>query len=234
MGDDSRQRWQSAQEGEATWWAGVAATGYNGQNPEEFIARGQRESMLQALGFLGAAPEDFADAFVVEFGSGPAGIVEYLHSRRRIAIEPLYPKYREMYPHLASSGVEYISIPAESRSSLPDGCADLVVCYNMLDHVLDPEKVMEQVARVAKPGAQLLFQVNVYASPAEIAKKSGLHAELHPHSFTTQSAIAILEKYGFDVSNSHCSPVANDCGEHYFICACRKAEAAMPRQVANA
>lgn len=218
----SFHQWVHAQREEAAWWQGVATTGYNGQDPSTFIASGQREAMLQAVAFLDVDPEVFLNACIVEFGPGPAGIVEYLNARKKIAIEPLYEQYRAMFPHLENSSVEYHSTPAEDCSPIADACADLVICYNMLDHVLDPERVLHHMARVSRKDALLLFQVNVYCSTAAISQKSGLHAELHPHSFTQESVIKLLGRFGFETYKQHCSPVANECNEHFFICAAKK------------
>jgi SAM-dependent methyltransferase len=215
-------KWEQAQNGESNWWKGVSQTGYNGQNPSEFIEIGQKKSMLDALSFLGH-PEDFwKDKTVVEFGSGPAGIVEYIQAKEKIAIEPLFPEYLKMFPHLKNSTVRYLSSPAEEEQGICDSSADLSICYNMLDHVYNPKEVMQQIARVTKQNGLFLFQVNVYRSQEDILQKSGLHAELHPYSFTPESALEIIREHGFSVLNQHLSDSPNECKEYYFICGCVK------------
>lgn len=42
---------------------------------------------------------------------------------------------------------------------LPDGTGDLVICTEVLEHVPDPVKMLHELIRVAKPGAQLLITV---------------------------------------------------------------------------
>jgi SAM-dependent methyltransferase len=159
------------------------------------------------------------DGTIVEFGPGPAGYVEYLPARRRIAIEPLIDRYRPLFPHLRTSSVEYLSCPAEAADAVPSRCADLVISFNMLDHTRDPDRVVAQMARVAKPGADLLFQVNTYLTEAELAEKTGPHADLHPHSFFPQTAKALLERHGFAVRKEFCAAERTADGEHNFVCA---------------
>ena len=159
---------------------------------------------------------------IVEFGPGPAGIVEYIKGQRKIAVEPLIEKYRTVYPHLSNSDVEYLPCAAEDAWKIPDQVADLAICFNVLDHTIDPDLVISQLSRVCKPGAELLFQLNVYLSDEELSQKSGLHAELHPHSFFPKTITGLLEKHGFEVWKQFCEEDRNATGEHYFLCACRK------------
>src|SRR5690606_32737426 len=173
------RRWQVAQEGEFAFWQGVAKDGYADHDPKQFVDVLQRNWLMSCLAFLDKPLDSWRDKVVVEFGPGPAGFVEYIEARRRIGIEPLIERYRAVFPHLKDSQVEYWSCPAEEADDVPDQCADLVISFNMLDHARDPERVVAQMSRVAKPGADLLFQVNAYLSEAEIAEKTGQHAELH-------------------------------------------------------
>lgn len=221
-GQEIESQWRRAQEGEAEFWREVAAGSWSGIDRDEFINRRQKEEMLRALLFLGQAPSFWSDKTCVEFGSGPSGMIEYLDARRRIAVEPLYEQYKLSFPHLQKSAVEYHGCPAEGPLAIADGAADLVISHNMLDHVFDPEKVMGEIARICRPGGWFLFQVNVYQSEEEIAHKSGHHADLHPCSFTADSALALLERHGFAIRKRLCSASVTELGEYYLICCCRR------------
>jgi len=113
-----KSRWLAAQVEEARFWDGISKTGYNNQDPGEFIADGQRKDMLSALEFL-----------------------------------------------------------------------DI-----------------------------LLFQINVYDSDLEIKNKSGLHADLHPHSFTRDSIVLLLNQHGFKILKERLLDTKNECDERFFIC----------------
>jgi SAM-dependent methyltransferase len=45
---------------------------------------------------------------------------------------------------------------------MPDGTYDLVFCSQTLEHVENPQKVMSELARVAKPGGQLWFSAPLF------------------------------------------------------------------------
>ena len=217
-----KQQWKSAQQAELRWWHGVSQTGYNHQTPDDFIRSGQRDWLLSQLEFLERPMEYWEDKTIVEFGPGPAGFVEYITAARKIAAEPLIEEYRRSFPHLRVSAVEYLPRAGEDASSIASEIADLSICFNVLDHTFAPEKLIHHLSRVTKPGGDLLFQVNVYLSPEEIAAKSGEHAKLHPYSFYPQDIETMLRAAHFEITKSRCSEDTNDCGEHYFICAGKK------------
>lgn len=73
--------WESAQEYESGFWDSVAVHGYMGHPPEQFLSENQRRFMLAQMEHLGKPLSFWADKTVVEFGSGPAGLVEYLQAR---------------------------------------------------------------------------------------------------------------------------------------------------------
>lgn len=64
-----------------------------------------------------------------------------------IAIEP----GRSLAEACRSKGFEVIEDIAENVTGR-DGTADLVVCFEVLEHVWDPFRFVEQMARLAKPG----------------------------------------------------------------------------------
>ena len=43
-----------------------------------------------------------------------------------------------------------------------DDSFDVVLCDNVVDHALNPRKILEEIARVLKPGGTLYFEVNVH------------------------------------------------------------------------
>lgn len=212
-----KRAWKKAQNQEFSWWRGVATNGYKGRTPEKFVSEFQKQWMLEQLDFIEKPIEYWKDKTIVEFGPGPAGVVEYIEAKTRIAIEPLIDNYRKVFPHLKDSSVVYHSCAAEDANVIADEIADLSICFNVLDHTYDPKKVIEHLTRISKKNAVILFQLNVFGSESEFENKSGLHAELHPHSFTKDSLIALLEDCGLKVVKFKMSEGRNPEGEYFLI-----------------
>lgn len=61
--------------------------------------------------------------------------------------------------HLLESGkqVEYRKIAAEDLATEQPGHYDIVTCMEMLEHVPDPQSVVEACARLTKPGGWVFF-----------------------------------------------------------------------------
>lgn len=215
--DPSKKDWLLAQEGEYAFWKGLSQTGYNDLSSDDFIATGQRDWLLGELEFTGKPLSSWKDSVVVEFGPGPAGFVEYIDAYEKHGVEPLIDKYRNDFPHLQKSDVIYHSDAAESVPGIPDNYADLVICFNMLDHTINPNQVMKELHRIAKPNADFLFQVNLYRHKSEIANRPPEHAALHPHIFLLEEIDEFLASNGFKVLKSHCRNEASSCGEYYYI-----------------
>lgn len=211
-------KWNKAQLGEYEWWRWLAINGYNGKTRDEFVSLSQRGWLLSQLEILEKPLDSWESGIIVEFGSGPAGFVEYMNAKRKIAVEPLIDKFKLHFPHLLESNVEYWNCPAEDIGHHLDGIADLVICFNMLDHSREPHRVVRKMASVAKPGADLLFQVNVSISDGELRKKSKYHQELHPHSFRPETVRNILQENGFEIRKHFLTEEADANHEHSFIC----------------
>jgi hypothetical protein len=52
--------------------------------------------------------------------------------------------------------------------------------------------------------------------------KKGMHRTLHPHTFTEESTVAMLEKYGFKINKKHMAEEPNDEGEYFLMIAAQK------------
>ena len=61
--------------------------------------------------------------------------------------------------HALESGVKvnYIKVPAEEYASQHPADFDVITCMEMLEHVPDPASIIDAVAKLAKPGADIFF-----------------------------------------------------------------------------
>lgn len=99
-------------------------------------------------------------ATVLEVGSGAHGLVFFFEAAERVGVDPLADQYRALFPAwqdrartIAAYGEE---LPFEH------GRFDIVLCDNVVDHAENPRKILEEIARVLRPGGLLYFTVNVH------------------------------------------------------------------------
>lgn len=79
----------------------------------------------------------------------------------------------------------------------PDGGLDLVVAYDVLEHIEDDDTAVQEICRVLRPGATLLVAV-----PSD-PKLWSAHDEAvhHVRRYTRQTLIGVLERNGLAVES---------------------------------
>ena len=102
----------------------------------------------------------WTDKAVLDLGSGGGFMSEELAQRgaRVTAIDPAFAALRSGSEHSLSRGLA-IGYVAGVGEYLPlrDTLFDVVVCVDVLEHVSDLDKVLQQIFRVLRPGGLLLF-----------------------------------------------------------------------------
>lgn len=172
------KRWQIAQAYEKNWWSSKA-----NELDLEFYERFARnvESAVAPYIVLGT------DMYILEIGSGAAGIITFMKSNKRYAIDPLENVYTsiEKFSSARDKNVKYQQAKAEE---LPFGNSmfDFIIMDNVLDHCEDPIKVLSEMKRVLKTNGIIYFRQNTYHFWGKIIRKA---IELfridkgHPHTF---------------------------------------------------
>jgi len=117
---------------------------YGTKNP---VARALMRGFLRT--FEGALPP-VAPGVVLEIGAGEGRLLERVRAR--------YPVARclavELSPRLAATardatGLPYVAQSAEALG-VRDGCVDLVIACEVLEHLPDPDRALAEIARVAR------------------------------------------------------------------------------------
>jgi SAM-dependent methyltransferase len=140
---------------------------------------------------------------VLEIGSGPIGIVNFLEWRERFAIDPLESFYRQQpsLVRLRNPGATYLSGSGEQLPIEEQSCA-LVIIDNVIDHTFAPEHILQEIARVLDASGRLYLSVNVHTRWGAF-----LHDALavmridkgHPYTFTSSGLRRLLSRCGFTV-----------------------------------
>jgi SAM-dependent methyltransferase len=194
-------RWQQAQEYERGFWQRL------GRSIEAGVA-GQldwyrwRAARLQE--HLAKTPgSNSPSRRVLEIGSGPIGIVNFLDWPERYAIDPLESFYAQQPSliQLRNPGATYISGSGE-HLPMEDGTCDLVIIDNVIDHTYAPQGILREIARVLAPSGRLYLSVNIHTVWG--AFLHNLLAVLridkgHPYTFTSASLRQLLARGGFAV-----------------------------------
>jgi SAM-dependent methyltransferase len=101
-----------------------------------------------------------ADASVLEVGCGAHGLIFFFGAGEAVGVDPLADHYRTLFPAWQNRARTI----AAGGETLPfdDASFDVVLCDNVVDHALSPRRIVEEMARVLKPGGTLYFEVNVH------------------------------------------------------------------------
>lgn len=104
--------------------------------------------------------------FGLDLGSGLLSVLE-LSGKEFIAIDPLMDEFNNIFP-LDNRRVGYAKQTNVNKIDFADGLFDWVFCVNVIDHTAEPKLLIEEVARVLKPGGTFYFEVNFddHLSPA--------------------------------------------------------------------
>ena len=95
------------------------------------------------------------------------------------------------------------------RQTFPDGCFDLVVTLDVMEHVLDPEAAFREIARTLAPGGAHLFTTPLYNELAQSqirARRHGNEVELltepeYHHNPVDPAGSLVTVHWGYDIGD---------------------------------
>lgn len=148
------QRWHLAQDYEKSWWVSRASN-----MDFEFYQRFAEDVENTIEPFI-KLKQDF---YVLEIGSGAAGIITYINSKNRYAIDPLENIYSSIkeFVDIRDKGVIYSEAKAEALP-FSNEMFDFIIIDNVLDHCENPRQVFSEMNRVLKIGGIIYFRQNTY------------------------------------------------------------------------
>ena len=193
-------RWEKAQKYERKWWAD----------------RVEAVDPLFYRTYAKVLQEDIApylsisdDTHILEIGSGAAGIITFLDSEHKFAVDPLESFYStvEEFTEARDPRVQYTSGPGED---LPyEGASfDLIICDNVLDHCAYPKRVLQEMRRVLRPSGIVYLRIHVYHQWGLLMRSAAEMLQIdagHPYTFTDRRLRRLIDASGLvtvDVEDS--------------------------------
>jgi phosphatidylethanolamine/phosphatidyl-N-methylethanolamine N-methyltransferase len=98
---------------------------------------------------------------ILEVGVGTGiSLPDYARSNRLVGIdisEPMLRKAKQRVRAHSLTNVDALSVMDVSHLALPDNSFDVVVAQYVITAVPDPEKALDEFARVVKPGGEIVL-----------------------------------------------------------------------------
>lgn len=174
-------RWKKASKAEEEFWAKRIN---HDSNAKEFWKIYFREN-------FGISPSFFEGKKVLEIGCGPHGAIGFIEKAYvKIGVDPL--RFNSGFPHCICVGE---ALPFRSNAF------DIIVCLNVLDHVIEPEEVMREISRTLTSEGFLLLSIHTF--PEHVNKIIDLASPYldkpHPHHLTSSQVELLCNVYGLQI-----------------------------------
>ena len=144
----------------------------------------------------------FQDNLVCEIGCGPFGMIYFANAKHKIGVDPLIPYYNKLglLPNDKVKDMTLIPTVAENLTQIQNDSIDIVICYNVLDHVQKPENVLLETNRILKKGGTLYLNCHVVGNLLIPVRRILKYVDSpHPHHFSIKDLRFLLSKTSFNV-----------------------------------
>lgn len=204
-----RSKWEVTQEAERRYWQ----SWIDSESKER--QKALRSYWRWYLDFVAQYVPLKRENRILDIGSGPDGIINYVNADQRFALDSLMDFYSsnfELSPEVVWKKGVMENIP------FTDGYFDIVFTTNTLDHTWQPEKGLREIRRVLKNGGFLVLTVNCCGPLHKLYRlfkeKIGRADKYHPHTFSPNEVIRLISDVGFTMLVSR--KAIGVMGGHYF------------------
>lgn len=196
MREVSSKRWNEAQEYEKFYWKNIP----NSTLKNDYL-EGSKKVKLEIQRITNLSKQKK----VLQIGCGPEDVIHHWGGKNNFAVDPLvdFFKKRKLLKH---SGVKMQKAVGES---LPytSNYFDIILLINVLDHVQDPQKVINEVRRCLKKGGIFYIRTNVRSIILLpllklIWKTKFSTAKGHPHLFLERNIDSLLINGNLEIIKS--------------------------------
>ena len=179
------QRWKQAQTKEKESWV-----------HDEIASRELTEKTL-SKGF-DTELKDFTGQSILAVGSGTGRIHNLSFDCFAVGIDPL----SHSYFNSSSGSNAHVFTGIGEHLPFQDETFDSVWTFNVIDHMIEPEKALREICRVLKPEGELYLMVHCFSLPDSINKILDYFDRLHPHHFSIGELSDMIDQSGFNIQSS--------------------------------
>jgi ubiquinone/menaquinone biosynthesis C-methylase UbiE len=184
-------RWRYAQESEKNYWKSRKEWIDDDRNSKAYW------NEILALGYQ-IHDSFFNDKNILEIGCGPAGAIFSLDSaNERVGIEPLD------LSNLLKGSWKLNIIKKGTGENIPcnDKQFNVVICFNALDHSIDPDKVIKEAYRILSDDGEFLLWLHVLKPRFKfLTPLLNKIDSPHPHHFTADDVLKLISSNNFMVT----------------------------------
>jgi SAM-dependent methyltransferase len=170
--------------------------------------------------------DDLRGAIAIDFGCGDAMILRRAYDRGIVrggygVDNDLLMRDSAATTFAGVDGFRFIDPGAIAQTVAPGSC-DLAICTEALEHIPDPEAILDAICRYCRPGAAALITVPIEVGPSLVGKQVGryLAGLRRPYGYEKYrlrelfSAAVLWNAHAFD--SSHTQPDATLTGHKGF------------------
>ncbi len=129
---------------------------------------------------------------VVELGVGSGWNLGQLRCARRIGVDTA----AFLGERVAALGIEFFT----DLAAVPVATADVAVCHQTLEHLLEPAAALRELARVLKPGGRLVLHVP-WERERRYARYQATEPNHHLYNWNAQNVGNLVAVLGYQVES---------------------------------
>jgi len=180
----------------------IKALGLSESTREDFFQRrnSRKSKWSPRLGMF--KPIDINEKVILEVGCCVTGPIHDFSNGMRIGLEPLIGDLKSWL----DKSVCYVRAVGECVP-LKDEYVDIAICWNVLDHCIDPAKVLDEIYRVTKIDGAFFLMVNTFPKLAP-RKLIEILDPVHLHHYTPREVKLMVSKLFYIVDEKKMKGVA--------------------------
>ena len=118
---------------------------------------------------------------ILDVGCGISSVLHFLPGQKW-AYDPLLLHYAKFYKY--PKDIHFITC---ELGKITEEIYDVVFCSNVLDHITDEKKALQNIYKVLKPHGYFILTINIFDEHKE-------RDEAHPHCFTKHDIWDLIKK----------------------------------------